>query len=62
MAQMSSSVAPAAPKPGIPVMLMPFLITQNSCDGVISGTTSLRSGGSGCKPSENLAHFTPGAP
>ena len=32
MNQMSSSLAPAAPKPGIPVMLMPFLMTQNSCD------------------------------
>src|SRR5262249_62133454 len=47
---------------GMPVMLMPFLITQNNSFGRRSLTTSLRSGGSGCSPSENFAHSTPGAP
>src|SRR5262249_25566230 len=46
----------------MPVMLMPFLITQNNSFGRRSLTTSLRSGGSGCSPSENFAHSTPGAP
>jgi hypothetical protein len=49
-------------KLGMPVMLMPFLTTQNSSRGSRSGTTSFRSGGSGRKPSDHFAHSTPGAP
>src|SRR6476661_8873123 len=41
---------------------MPFLTTQNNSCGLRWSTTSLRLGGSGRKPSENLAHSTPGAP
>ena len=32
----ASTLAPAPAKLGMPVMLMPFLITQNSCEGVAS--------------------------
>src|SRR5438046_9305897 len=41
---------------------MPFLTTQNRSCGLRSLTRSLRSGGSGRRPSENLAQLTPGAP
>jgi hypothetical protein len=51
----------SAPKLGMPVILMPFLMTQNSSWGSRSFTTSLRFGG-GFSPSENLAGFTPGPP
>ena len=60
--QISVSSMPVAPKLGMPVMLMPFLTTQNSCCGVRSFATSLRWGGSGCRPSEILAHSTLGPP
>jgi len=50
------------PKLGMPVHLMPFLTTQNNWRGSRLFTISLRSGGSGRRPSENLAQFTPGAP
>src|SRR6202011_643478 len=60
--QISLSGTSILPKLGMPVMLMPFLITQNSSFGRRSLTTSLRSGGSGLSPSENFAHSTPGAP
>jgi hypothetical protein len=60
--QISSSLAPACAKLGMPVMLMPFLIIQNSWAGERSPATFFRSGGSGCSPSENLSHVTPGAP
>src|SRR5262249_45614801 len=59
--QISSSFAPASWKLGMPVMLIPFLITQNNCDGA-RPATSLRSGGSGCSPSEYFSQATPGAP
>src|SRR3984957_4560306 len=59
---MQFSLGPACAKLGMPVILMPCLITQNSCAGESSATTSFRSGGSGCSPSENLAQLTPGAP
>src|SRR2546422_10838739 len=62
MVQISRSGTSMAPKLGMPVMLTPFLMTQNSCGGEISSARSLRSGGSGRKPSENLAQFTPGPP
>src|SRR5262249_31505184 len=60
--QISSSFPPASAKLGMPVMLIPFLITQNNWDGERSPTISFRSGGSGCRPSENFAQLTPGAP
>src|ERR1700693_5308236 len=56
--QISLSLTPAFSKLGMPVMLMPFLITQKIWPGR-SSATSLRSGGSGCRPSENLAQLTP---
>jgi hypothetical protein len=62
MVQISWSGTSIAPKLGMPVMLIPFLITQNNCSGARSLAISLRSGGSGCSPSENLAHLTPGPP
>src|SRR4029077_8413356 len=60
--QISWSDTSMAPKLGMPVMLIPFLITQNNCCGARSLAISLRSGGSGFNPSENLAHLTPGPP
>src|SRR5206468_9409368 len=60
--QISGSGVPIAPKLGMPVILMPFLTTQNSWRGCAAPTTSLRSGGAGLRPSENFAHSAPGAP
>src|SRR5215213_945607 len=60
--QISGSSTPASLKLGMPVMLMPFLTTQNSSRGWRSGTISLRSGGSGRNPSDHFCHSTPGAP
>src|SRR5262252_4931110 len=60
--QISRSGTSTRPKLGIPVMWMPCLTTQNKSCGLSWSTSSLRSGGSGRKPSENLAQFTPGAP
>ena len=54
--------APAAPKPGMPVIVTPFLTTQNSSDAVRAFAMSFRSAGTGCSPSENLAQPTPGPP
>src|SRR4051812_15697094 len=51
-AQMSRSDNPATLKLGMPVILMPFLTTQNNSRGSRLGATSLRSGGSGLSPSE----------
>src|SRR5260221_6234584 len=51
-----------AAKLGMPVILMPFRIPQNSACGSMSPTTSLRSGGPGLSPSENLDQSTPGPP
>src|SRR6516162_11721456 len=62
MCQISSSGTSIDPKLGIPVMVMPFLITQNSSAGELSLAISLRSGGSGCIASANLAQPTPGPP
>ena len=44
MLQISWSGTSMAPKLGIPVMLMPFLITQNNSCGEVSLASSLRSG------------------
>src|SRR5690606_15498143 len=60
--QISSSFTPALLKDGIAVIRMPFLMIQKICAGSLGGPTSLRSGTAGSKPSENLAHCTPGAP
>jgi hypothetical protein len=43
--QISWSGTPIAPKLGMAVILIPFLMTQNSCRGSRSLTMSLRSGG-----------------
>ena len=51
-----------APKLGMPVILMPFLMTQNSSRGSRAATIFFRSGGSGRRPSDHLAQSTPGAP
>ena len=63
MAQMflSRTGGLSAPKLGIAVILMPFLITQNSSSGRISVTIALRSGGGSaallCDP-KKFAHLT----
>src|SRR5437899_1588456 len=60
MWRISSSLR-LTPKPGMPVMRMPFLMTQNSSasDACCTGEASI-SGGVGFMPSWNSAASTPG--
>ena len=60
--QICSSDAPAKPKLGMPVNLMPFLIAQNSWGAVRSFAITLRSAGTGFSPSDHLAQLASGGP
>ena len=60
MAQISSSPTPISEKPGMAVILMPFLTAQKISGVLRWGASSTRSGGSGRIASENFAQSTPG--